>query len=198
MIETVGTARRGYFAEHARLHDITFGAWTAAPSASGSVHEPLEFGHAGVANSRRNVVLTITKIRRFVIVFGFAICYAAKMERSIDQASKVKQPRGIRRSLLAMLAFVYLFVGIAHNIACFDQAVASSFAIENVSDTTDNGEKSSIAMCDHCPTCVPAVMPAPSVAAVPSALPAEPVVAVASVLIAGRSRLDTPPPRILT
>ncbi len=153
------------------------------------------------SKQQTNVVLAsrnVTKIRRFVIVFGFAICYAAKMGRSIDQASKVKQPRGIRRSLLAMLAFVYLFVGIAHNIACFDQAVASSFAIENVSDTTDNGEKSSIAMCDHCPTCVSAVMPAPSVAAVPSALPAEPVVAVASVLIAGRSRLDTPPPRILT
>lgn len=121
------------------------------------------------------------------------------MRRSIDQASKVKQPRGVRRSLLAMLAFVYLFVGIAHNLACFDQAVASSFAIENFSDTPDNGgEKSSVATCDHCPTCVPAVMPAPSVAAVPSALPAEPIVGAASVLIAGQSRLDTPPPRILT
>lgn len=121
------------------------------------------------------------------------------MGRSIDQVSNVTQPSGVRRSMLTLLAFVYLFVGIAHNLACFDQAVASSFAIENISDASDNGgEKSSVATCDHCPTCVPAVMPAPLVAAVPSALPAEPVVAAASGLITGQSWLDTPPPRILT
>jgi hypothetical protein len=121
------------------------------------------------------------------------------MERTANQSLPVKQSNGLRRSMLMFLAFVYLFVGIAHNISCFDQTIASSVAIEHISDATDDGgTKTGVVVCDHCPTCVPAVLPAPSVAAVPSAVPAPPVVTIASVLLAGQSRLDTPPPKILT
>lgn len=119
------------------------------------------------------------------------------MERAHHHLS-VKQSGGLRRTMLTFLAFVYLFVGISHNISCFDQAVASSFAIETSDASHDGNAKSKVAACDHCPTCVPAVIPAPSVAAVPSAMSAPPVVAVAAVLIAGQFRLDTPPPKFLT
>lgn len=118
------------------------------------------------------------------------------MERTASQSLPIKQSNGLRRSMLMFLAFVYLFVGIAHNISCLDQAIASSFAIEHVSDATDDsGTKTGVAICDHCPTCVPAVIPVPSVAAAPSAVPAPPVVMITSVLLAGQSRLDTPPPK---
>lgn len=100
--------------------------------------------------------------------------------------------------MLMFLAFVYLFVGIAHNISCLDQVVASDIAFEQMSDASDDGTKISVAICDHCPNCSPAVMPAPSVASFPTAVPAAPVVAGAPVLIAGQSRLDTPPPKFLT
>jgi hypothetical protein len=121
------------------------------------------------------------------------------MERAADQSLPVKQSNGLRRSMLMFLAFVYLFVGIAHNISCLDQAIASSVAITHVSDASDDGgTKTGVAICDHCPTCVPAVISAPSVAAAPSAVPVPPVVTIASVLMAGQIRLDTPPPKLLT
>jgi hypothetical protein len=121
------------------------------------------------------------------------------MGRSVKQALPVRPSRGIRRATLMLLAFVYLFVGIVHNISCLDQAVATQFAIANASDVSDDGGmKSGAALCDHCPTCVPAVMPSPGVAIAPSALPSPPVVAVAAVLIASHPRLDTPPPKHLT
>ena len=101
--------------------------------------------------------------------------------------------------MLMLLAFVYLFVGIAHNISCLDQAVASGFAIEaNVDASDDSGTKIGAVLCDHCPTCVPAVMPVPAFAEAPSALPSQPVVSVVVVLVAGHPRLDTPPPKRLT
>ncbi|MGO3928326.1 hypothetical protein [Rhodopseudomonas pseudopalustris] len=120
------------------------------------------------------------------------------MDRTAYHGSPVKQSSGFRRSMLMFLAFVYLFVGIAHNISCLDQVVASGIAFEQMSDASDDGTKTGIAICDHCPTCAPAMMPAASVAYAPTAVPAAPVVTAASVIIAGLSRLDTPPPKFLT
>jgi hypothetical protein len=120
------------------------------------------------------------------------------MERTASKDFPVKRSSGLRRSMLLFLAFVYLFVGIAHNISCLDQAVPSAMALEQISDAADDGAKIGFALCDHCPTCAPAVMPAPSVASVPTAVPAAPVVAAATVMIAVLSRLDTPPPKFLT
>jgi hypothetical protein len=121
------------------------------------------------------------------------------MGRPFDQVSSFKKSGGCRRLALTLLAFVYLFVGIAHNISCLDHAVASSMALQYTADASDEGgSKSKVVMCDHCPTCAPAVMPAPSVSSFPTAVPAAPVVAAASVMIAGLFRLDTPPPKFLT
>lgn len=120
------------------------------------------------------------------------------MGHAADHSLPVKKSSGFRRSMLMFLAFVYLFVGIAHNISCLDQAVASSIAFEQTSDAGDDGAKTAIVISDHCPMCAPTVMPEPAVAFVPTADPAAPVVAAASVMIAGLFRLDTPPPKFLT
>lgn len=136
---------------------------------------------------------------RIVIVFALAICYSRAMGHKIDLDSSTRLRGGYRRGLLMVLAFVYLFVGVAHNMSCFDQAVASSFAIETVADASqDGGLKSGLALCDHCPTCVSAVMPAPVAAAAPCGLPASSNTSVSSLLEADHAWLDTPPPKALT
>lgn len=121
------------------------------------------------------------------------------MGRSVGQVSTISQSRGIRRSMLVLLAFVYLFVGIAHNISCLDQAVASSITVQNVADASDEGgSKADVMLCDHCPTCVPALIPALAVVAVPTANTSGPVVTSADVSMAAPLWLDTPPPKNLT
>lgn len=100
--------------------------------------------------------------------------------------------------MLVLLAFVYLFVGIAHNISCFDQAVVSSVAVQNAVDASDeSGAQANVVLCDHCPTCVPAVMPTLALIVVPTAHPSGLVVTVADVSMAAHFRLDTPPPKNL-
>lgn len=101
--------------------------------------------------------------------------------------------------MLVFLAFVYLFVGISHSVFWLDQAVASSFALEQTPDSLNDGDsKGTLAFCDHCPTCIPAIVPAPAVVAVPPARLAQPVITVAPSVMAAPLRLDTPPPKFLT
>ncbi|WP_441277227.1 hypothetical protein AB7783_07125 [Tardiphaga sp. 172_B4_N1_3] len=136
---------------------------------------------------------------RNVIVFARRICYSDPMEHRIQIDPSKKQARGFRRGLLMVLAFVYLFVGVAHQISCFDQAVASTFGIEKVADVPyDGGSPSELALCDHCPTCAPAVMPAPVMEAAPCGLPASTTILVASFSAADHAWLDSPPPKFLT
>lgn len=98
-----------------------------------------------------------------------------------------------------MLAFVYLFVGVAHQIACFDLAIASGNPTEMVADAShDGGPKSDITLCDHCPTCAPAVLPAPVTALTPCTVRAICDGSVASLTVADHGWLETPPPKILT
>jgi len=121
------------------------------------------------------------------------------MERAVDKGLPAKQSGDVRRAMLMFLAFVYLFVGMAHNVSCLDEAVASSFAIEQTSaPSEEDGKNAASVICDHCPTCVPALMPVTAAADVPSARPSQPVESVVPVLIADHPRLDTPPPKRLT
>ena len=97
--------------------------------------------------------------------------------------------------------FVYLFVGVAHNVWCLDEAVASTLAVamEKSPDRSDDSlPKAGISLCDHCPSCVPALMPEPASVAVRSALAAEPVVMTTEWIVAAHPRLETPPPKFLT
>jgi hypothetical protein len=121
------------------------------------------------------------------------------MGRTVNQFETAKQSSSFRRLMVACLAFVYLFVGIAHGVSCLDEAVASSYSVAKMADSNgDGGAKIGISICDHCPACVPAVMPAPAVVTVPSALTCQPLATVAAVLPAGYPWLDTPPPKFPT
>jgi hypothetical protein len=117
------------------------------------------------------------------------------MERAVNKDLPVRSPRGVRRAMLMLLALVYLFVGVAHNIACLDQAVASSSVLEKAPGSGETNNKPEIAICDHCPTCVPAVMPSPAMAQAPSAHPSQMRSAVAEARMTAPLRLDTPPPK---
>lgn len=110
-------------------------------------------------------------------------------------------PRG-RRTLLMFLAFVYLFVGLAHTISCVDQAVAASISVE-VGDATDDGLDKSIpkhspAVAEHCYACAPITMPVLAPVAAPSAHPVKLFFVTSALLLEDHPRLDTPPPKHLT
>jgi len=121
------------------------------------------------------------------------------MGRSVKHDLPVRQSRGLRRSMLMLLAFVYLFVGLAHSMTCLDEAIASSVAIEKSPATSDDGmPKPGLAQCDHCPSCTPAITPASIITMIPAAHPSEPVVTTAELLVAAPLRIDTPPPKHLT
>lgn len=101
--------------------------------------------------------------------------------------------------MMILLAFMYLFVGIAHNVAGMDQAIASDgFAISKVSDDGDDGDPSGVpSVCDHCPTCSPGVTPVPvaAVTADPVAVSIQRVATIVPMRTACHPRLDTPPPK---
>jgi hypothetical protein len=121
------------------------------------------------------------------------------MEQSIRGNPSKKQARWFRRGFLMFLALIYLFVGVAHQISCLDQAIASPFGIEKVADAPhDGGSQSELLLCDHCPICVAAVMPAPVMEPEPCGLPGSTSTAVASFFAADHAWLDSPPPKSLT
>lgn len=135
-----------------------------------------------------------------MIVFADPIRYPDNMTHSIQIDSSTTRTGTARRALLIALAFVYLFVGVAHQMSCFDQAVASGFVSDKASHASHDGGTSppDFASCDHCPTCVPAVMPAPMMEAAPCGLPSSPPMSVASLIAADHAWLDKPPPKSLT
>jgi hypothetical protein len=121
------------------------------------------------------------------------------MERQAHTNSAKTHARGFRRGLLTLLAFVYLFVGISHQVSCLDQAVASTLGIEKVSAPLQDGASYSEAMlCDHCPNCVPAVMPSPVTEAASGMLPGSTMAALDAFSASNHARLESPPPKNLT
>ena len=111
-----------------------------------------------------------------------------------------KAPR-VRRAVLMFLAFVYLFVGLAHTVSCVEQAVAATVAMDvgPVTEGSDDGPtKHSTALGDHCHACVPGVTPTSDIAAGPSEHAARLVQAAPLALSADHPWLDTPPPKHLT
>jgi len=101
-----------------------------------------------------------------------------------------------------LLAFSYLFVGLAHTISCTDEAVAATVLsdIGSIPDDgpDEDGSKKSPVAAGHCYVCAPVLMPA----AVPDAGPTARSVKLAFVLpklqFEDHPRLETPPPKHLT
>lgn len=124
------------------------------------------------------------------------------MEHRASQRLPRRQASRVRRSLLAFLAFAYLFVGLAHTISCTDEAVAAFAMAVDTGTTSDDGQdeggtQKSPVVAGHCYVCAPVLMPALIPDAVPSARPARLSFIAPALLLEEHPRLDTPPPKHL-
>lgn len=98
-----------------------------------------------------------------------------------------------------LIGFVYLFVGVVHWVSCIEQGPAFSFAAQTVSSGSHDGDQpAELTLCDHCPSCTPALMPAPVTEATPDALPGSAPVALALLSAFDHRVTETPPPRTAT
>jgi len=124
------------------------------------------------------------------------------MEHRIGPSTPKSKAPGIRRTLLMLLAFVYLFVGFAHSIVCFDEAFASTISSEAVvppgDDSDDGGTKNLPVVAGHCHICAPVLMPVLAPDPAPSVRPTQVAFGTPRLLIEDHPRLDTPPPKHLT
>jgi hypothetical protein len=113
------------------------------------------------------------------------------------------QASGVRRTLLALLAFAYLFVGMSHAISCADEVVgvslASDFSVPlNDGSQDDDGTKKLPLVASHCYVCAPLLTPAMAALSGPSAKPVRLSFVAQHRLDANPLWLDTPPPKHLT
>ena len=127
-----------------------------------------------------------------MIVFGFGISQVARMGTGSSRTGLGRKAPRVRRTVLVLLAFVCLFVGLAHTVSCVEQAVAATVAMDigTVTDSSDDGPtKHSPAIGDHCHACVPGLTPASDLAAGPSEHAARLAL---TALLADHPWLDTP------
>jgi hypothetical protein len=107
----------------------------------------------------------------------------------------------MRRTLLVAVAFVYLFVGLAHTMSCVDQAVAATVSAQaaagSLDESSDNVVKHGLQAAEHCHVCAPGLTPALSPIVAPSARPFQLPLLAQSPQLEDHSRLETPPPRHL-
>ena len=100
-----------------------------------------------------------------------------------------------------LLAFSYLFVGLAHSISCTDEAVAATMSsdIGSIPDNgpDEDGSKKSPVVAGHCYVCAPVLMPAVVPDAGPSARPVKLAFVSPKLQVEDHPRLDRPPPKHL-
>lgn len=113
------------------------------------------------------------------------------------------QASGVRRTLLALLAFAYLFVGMSHAISCADEIVGVSLASDFSAPTDDGGQdddgtKKLPVAASHCYVCAPLLTSALAAVSGPSAKPVRLPFGAQNRLHANPLWLDTPPPKHLT
>ncbi len=101
------------------------------------------------------------------------------------------------RVLKVLLAAAYVMVGVAGEISCAKEtlATASSLNANAVTDKSDKGSKKAPEIVEHCYTCVPLLLPAPVLVAEPSAEPVELSFEAPTLLLEDHPGLDTPPPK---
>jgi hypothetical protein len=121
------------------------------------------------------------------------------MRRQIRHKSRSFAP-ALRGLLTVFLTVAYVIVGISGEIACARETLeaADQITVDVPRDKADPGTKKSVAVVDHCYTCVPLLLPPPVLVAEPSARPAALVYATPTFLLEDHPRLDTPPPKSLT
>lgn len=101
-----------------------------------------------------------------------------------------------------LLAFSYLFVGLAHTVSCTDEAVAATMSSDIRSTPDDgpheDGSKKSPIFAGHCYVCAPLLMSAVVPDAGLTARPVKLAFVSSKLQFEDHTRLDTPPPKHLT
>lgn len=125
------------------------------------------------------------------------------MNHRLSKRLPRSQASSIRRTLLALLAFAYLFVGMSHAASCADEVVGTSLAFDFSTPSDDGGQdddgtKKLPAVASHCYVCAPILTPAMAAVSGPSAKPVRLSLVVQNRLHANPLWLDTPPPKHLT
>lgn len=125
------------------------------------------------------------------------------MNHRLNKRLPRSQASGVRRTLLALLAFAYLFVGMSHAVSCADEAVGISFASDfstssDEGGSDDDGTKKLPLAASHCYVCAPVLTPALAAVSGPSAKPVRRSFAAQNHLHANPLWLDTPPPKHFT
>ncbi len=100
---------------------------------------------------------------------------------------------GRRLSLLVVIS-LYLVSGLLHQIACLHPTEVAATAVFSTHSADDSTDASAISVCDRCPSCSSAVMPA-SLVGRPSPDRQKAAFAWSSLAIALRASPDTPPPK---
>jgi hypothetical protein len=121
------------------------------------------------------------------------------MRRQIGHKSRAFAP-ALRGILTAFLTLAYVVVGIAGEISCAEEtlAVADQVMVDGGQDKANQGSTKSVAVVDHCYTCVPLLLPSAVLVAEPSAKPAALAFTTPTFLLEDHPGLDTPPPKGLT
>jgi len=108
----------------------------------------------------------------------------------------------LRKALLALLAFAYLFVGLAHAPAHATELLPADIALEVIAMPVDSfdeaNSKKSSAVGEHCHVCAPLMTPVLEPVAARSERPVQLVFVNPAVLREDHPWLDTPPPKYLT
>lgn len=125
------------------------------------------------------------------------------MNHRVGKRLPRSQASGVRRTLLALLAFAYLFVGMSHAISCADEVVGVSLASDFSTTSDDGGQdddgtKKLPVVASHCYVCAPFLTPAMAAVSGPSAKPVRLAFVAQYRLRANPLWLDTPPPKHLT
>ncbi len=108
--------------------------------------------------------------------------------------------RARRGLLVALLTLAYVVVGFAGEMACARETLelANQVTADAPRDKADQGTKTSVAVVDHCYTCVPLLLPSPVLVVAPSAKPAALAFATPTFRLEDHPGLETPPPKVLT
>jgi len=113
----------------------------------------------------------------------------------------LQAPR-FRKALLALLAFAYLFVGLAHAPAHATELLPADIALEMMAMPADSfddaSSKKSSTLGEHCHVSAPIMTPVLEPLAIRSEQPIQLVFVVPAVLREDHPGLDTPPPKHLT
>jgi len=141
-----------------------------------------------------------------VIVFSNGICYSDHMEHRASRNLFDQRALRIRPALVMFLAFVYLFVGLAHATAHVNETITgfkvipTTIALEAslATDGLDDGNSEKLsAGGEYCQVYAPILVPVLARVATPSAQLIGPRFREPTLLVEDHPRLDTPPPKNL-